>query len=193
MENNKEIEIIKQKILKYSKEIKQLALESVYFRLNNINENNLNKQYSLLFKEFEKIRLGCFVSFYINDNLRGCIGTIEPIFDNLILEVINNSISSAFRDPRFKPISLKEYPYLSTKIDFIINIEKINDLSKLDPKKYGIIVKKGNKKGVLLPDIPTVDTIEMQLEITFNKAGLKYTKENLFKENEIYRFEVIRI
>ncbi len=197
METNKEeeiekIEIIKQKILNYSKEIKQLALESVYFKLNNI-KYDLNQKYSFLIKEFEDIRLGCFVSFYINNDLRGCIGTIEPMFNNIILELINNSISAAFNDPRFEPISLKEYPYLNTKIDFIINIEKINNISKLDPKRYGIIIKKGNKRGVLLPDIPTIDTIEKQLEITFNKAGLKYNKENLFKENEIYRFQVIRI
>ena len=197
MENNKEEEIqkidtVKQKILNYSKELKQLSLEAVYSKLRDIKDN-INQKYSFLFKEFKDINLGCFVSFYINDNLRGCIGTIEPVFDNLILEIINNSISAAFKDPRFESISLKEYPYLKNKIDFIINIEKINDISKLNPKEYGIIVKKGDKKGVLLPDIPTINTIEKQLEITFNKAGLKYNKENLFKENEIYRFQVIRI
>jgi AmmeMemoRadiSam system protein A len=189
-----EIDKIKEKILNYSKELKQLALEVVYFKLNNLNLlNESQKRYNFLFTEFKDIKLGCFVSFYIENNLRGCVGTIEPVFNNVILEIINNSISSAFKDPRFEPISLKEYPHLQVKIDFIINIEKISSLTSLDPKKYGVIVKKENKRGVLLPDIPNIDTIQKQLEIAFNKAGLKYNKENLLKENEIYRFEVIRI
>lgn len=190
---NKEIlGIIKQKINNYSTELKELSLNVVYLKLINKVEN-LDKKYSYLFNEFKDIKLGCFVSFYINNKLSGCIGTIEPTFENIILEVINNSISSAFKDPRFEPISLNEYPNLTNKIDFIINIEKINSLDSLNPKEYGIIVKKGNKKGVLLPDIESIDTVEKQLQITFNKAELKYNKENLFKENEIYRFQVIRI
>lgn len=188
------IDKIKEKISNYSKELKQLALEAVHFKLNNLNLlNNLEERYNFLFNEFKNTKLGCFVSFYIDNNLRGCVGTIEPVFDNVILEIINNSISSAFKDPRFEPVSLKEYPYLQVKIDFIINIEKISSIASLDPKKYGVIVKKDNKRGVLLPDIPTVNTIEKQLEIAFNKAGLIYNKENLLKGNEVYRFEVIRI
>ena len=203
MKNNKSsknsdlnnLEYIKSKILQYSTELKKIAIESVYLKLSNKNDS-LEEKYKSIFQEFRNIKLGCFVSFYIDDNLRGCIGTIEPVFENVVLEVINNAISSAFKDPRFKPISLQELPYLKTKIDFIINIEKIDNLESLNPRKYGVIVKSlknKEKRGVLLPDIQGVDTIEDQLKIVFNKAGLIYNKENLFKENEIYKFEVIRI
>ncbi|MGB9638550.1 MAG: AMMECR1 domain-containing protein, partial [bacterium] len=114
--NKEEINTIKEKIKNFSNDLKQLSLTAVYFKLTNKTEN-LQVKYNYLFNEFKDIKLGCFVSFYINNKLRGCIGTIEPAFENIIIEIINNSISSAFKDPRFEPISLTEYSYLTNKID----------------------------------------------------------------------------
>ena len=63
----------------------------------------------------------------------------------------------------------------------------INSKDELDPKKYGVIVEEGLKRGVLLPDLDGVDTIDEQISIAKQKAGIK---EN--EEVELQRFEVER-
>ena len=65
--------------------------------------------------------------------------------------------------------------------------ERIAGPEELDPKRYGIIVKSGMKKGLLLPDVEGVDTVEEQIDIARSKAGI-YADESV----ELYRFEVKR-
>jgi AMMECR1 domain-containing protein len=66
--------------------------------------------------------------------------------------------------------------------------EKVKDISELDPKRYGIIVAKGYRKGLLLPDLEGVDTVEEQLMITKMKAGIDQSD----KDVEIFKFTVER-
>lgn len=132
---------------------------------------------------------GCFVSIHLRDtdDLRGCIGTIQPTCASLAEEVIQNAVSASTRDPRFAPITADELPNLSINVDVLFPPEPAK-VSDLDPKRYGVIVTKGAKRGLLLPDLPGVDTPEQQISIACAKAGI-----TLFgPEVELERFEVVR-
>ena len=134
-----------------------------------------------------KGQAGVFVSLKKRGQLRGCIGTFAPTAKNIAEEVIHNAVSAATRDPRFSPVSFSELEEIDCSVDVLTEPERIAGPEELDPKRYGIIVRSGMKKGLLLPDIEGVDTIEEQIDIAKSKAGI-YQDEDI----ELYRFEVKR-
>jgi len=130
---------------------------------------------------------GVFVSIKKRGELRGCIGTFSPVTDSVAAEVIHNAISASTMDPRFSPVVPSELSELKYSVDVLSPPEKINGPEALDPKRYGVIVKKGNLRGLLLPDLEGVDTVDEQLRIAAMKAGIPS-----MKGVELYRFEVKR-
>lgn len=140
-----------------------------------------------ILEEFTKEKAGVFVSIKKKGELRGCIGTIYPTKNNVVEEIISNAISSSTRDPRFFPVEREELKLLTYSVDILSEPEKIEKMSRLNPKKYGVVVKSGHKTGLLLPDLEGVDTPEMQVNIAKSKAGI-FPDE----EFEIYRFTVTR-
>jgi uncharacterized protein len=133
------------------------------------------------------LKSGVFVSLKKRGELRGCIGTYLPSCLNIAEEVITNAIAAATKDPRFSPLREDELGELSYSVDVLSCPEKVENLRELDPRKYGVIVVRGVRRGLLLPDLHGVDTVEEQLRITRMKAGILP-----HEEIEIYRFEVIR-
>ena len=119
-----------------------------------------------------KERAGVFVSIHKFGELRGCIGTFEPVTKNVAEEIINNAVSSATRDPRFPPVASDEMEHLSYSVDVLTNPKPVVDKSQLDPKKYGVIVECGSKRGLLLPDLEGVDNVDHQISICCRKAGI---------------------
>lgn len=137
--------------------------------------------------ELKNQRSAVFVSLKKHGNLRGCIGTLEPYKENIAMEIIDNAVSAAFKDPRFSPLREDEFDELDVSVDVLSKPERISSKDQLDPKRYGVIVSKGPRRGVLLPDLEGVDDIDHQLMIALSKAGIR--------ENEDYmleRFEVTR-
>jgi len=134
-------------------------------------------------------KAGVFVSLHKKGKLRGCIGTFLPTKSNIAEEIIENAISAATKDPRFPPVKASELEDIEISVDILSEPEPVNSLSELDPKKYGIIVSKGWRRGLLLPDLEGVDTVEYQLEIAKQKAGL-FTIPN--EQLDIQRFTVER-
>lgn len=134
-----------------------------------------------------KEKAGVFVSIHRLGELRGCIGTIEPRQANVAEEIIANAISSATRDPRFLPITPDELKELDYSIDVLTTPEPVKSKDQLDPKKYGVIVEAGWRKGVLLPDLEGVDTVDYQIDICRQKAGIAPNEPV-----KLYRFEVKR-
>jgi len=130
---------------------------------------------------------GVFVSIKKSGELRGCIGTFAPTKANIAEETIANAISSATQDPRFPPVNSAELPYLSYSVDVLSKPEPVEDTSQLDPKRYGVIVKSGWRRGLLLPDLEGVDTVEEQIDICRHKAGIS-PQEPV----KLYRFQVSR-
>jgi AmmeMemoRadiSam system protein A len=119
-----------------------------------------------------KGRAGVFVSIHKHGELRGCIGTFEPSKDNVAEEIIANAISSSTRDPRFPPVAASELDDLEYSVDILTQPEPVKDMSQLDPKEYGVIVESGWRKGLLLPDLEGVDSVEEQIAICRLKAGI---------------------
>jgi len=133
-------------------------------------------------------RAGTFVSLHDGrGNLRGCIGTIEPQQPTVAQEVIQNAISAASRDPRFPPVQPEELEGLDIKVDVLTEPEPIDSMDQLDPKRYGVIVASGWRRGLLLPDLEGVDTVEYQVDIAMRKAGIRPDEPI-----KLYRFQVKR-
>ncbi len=135
----------------------------------------------------EKIRSGAFVSIYESGQLRGCIGTIEPSYEDLGDEIIENAMAAALHDPRFLPIEPKELPFLTVKVDVVHPPVHVKYLADLDPERYGVVVEWEGRRGVLLPRLQGVDTATEQVRIAKHKAGIPYEAKV-----EMYRFEVTR-
>ncbi|KUK13637.1 MAG: AmmeMemoRadiSam system protein A [Synergistetes bacterium] len=135
-----------------------------------------------------KERAGVFVSIKKRGKLRGCIGTYLPTRKNVAEEVIRNAIAACSEDPRFEPVREDELPYLEYSVDVLTEPEPVYDLRELDPKVYGVIVEASDgRKGLLLPDLEGVDTVEEQIDIASRKAGI-LPGEPI----NIYRFRVRR-
>ena len=119
--------------------------------------------------------------------MRGCIGTIAPVRSTLAEEIIENAISASTRDPRFIPVTVDELDRLEYSVDVLSPAEPIDSPEQLDVKRYGVIVTNGGRRGLLLPNLDTIDTVEEQISIAKRKAGIA--------ENEpvkLQRFEVVR-
>lgn len=132
-------------------------------------------------------RAGVFVSIKKEGRLRGCIGTIRAVCPSVAEEIIENGVSAASRDPRFAPIEPEELDKLTITVDVLGDTEKIDSPDKLDVKRYGVVVKKGYRKGLLLPNLEGVDTVEEQIAIAKQKAGIGEQEKA-----ELERFEVVR-
>ncbi len=132
-------------------------------------------------------RAGAFVSIHGHGALRGCIGTIMATKNSVAEEILQNAISACSNDPRFAPITPDELKSLEISVDVLGDLEPIASPAELDVKRYGVVVSCGMKRGLLLPNLDGVDTVEEQIRIARQKGGIG--------ENEPYkleRFEVVR-
>ena len=138
-------------------------------------------------RELTSRRAGTFVSIHKHGRLRGCIGTIAPTTANVAEEIIRNAVSASANDPRFDPIRPEELKWLEISVDVLGEPEDIRSMEELDVKRYGVIVSCGRKRGLLLPDLEGVDTVEQQVDIARQKGGI--SKRDPYT---LQRFEVIR-
>lgn len=120
---------------------------------------------------FYERRAACFVTLKKHGRLRGCIGTLEPAEPSLGREIERNAYSSSMRDPRFPPVSADEVDALTCSVDVLGPSEPCL-LADLDPLVWGVIVESGFRRGVLLPALEGVDTVEQQVSIALQKAGI---------------------
>ena len=132
-------------------------------------------------------KAGVFVCLKRAGQLRGCIGTFEPCFDNVARETVDNAISSATRDPRFPPVTPEELDGLTYTVDVLGQPEPVAGIDQLDAKRYGVIVEAGPRRGLLLPDLEGVDSPQQQIDICRQKAGIGPDEPV-----KLYRFEVKR-
>lgn len=131
-------------------------------------------------------RAGCFVSLKKNGELRGCIGTIAPTKETLEEEILSNAISACSADYRFNPVQEDELPFLTVSVDVLGASERATK-ADLDPARYGVIVTNGANRGLLLPDLEGVDTVDEQLSIACRKGGIDPARDY-----SIERFTVTR-
>ena len=139
--------------------------------------------------EMTERRAGAFVSLHIRDQLRGCIGTTAPTTDSVAWEIVQNAISAGLRDPRFPPVQASELDLLEYSVDILEPPEDIQSPAELDVKKYGVIVSsaRDGRRGLLLPDLDGVDSVEDQIDIARRKGGISSREPYTLR-----RFEVTR-
>lgn len=128
-----------------------------------------------------------FVSLKENGQLRGCIGSLEPTTPSVAEEIITYAIYAGTQDPRFMPVSENELDKLDYSVDVLEKPQPVRQIAELDPSVYGVIVSDGSRRGVLLPDLEGVDTVEEQIDIALAKARIP--KNANYK---IEKFKVIR-
>ena len=139
-------------------------------------------------EEMLRKRAGVFVSIHKLGSLRGCIGTIGPVQTCIAKEIIANGISACSRDPRFDPVTEKELPYLEISVDVLDEPEPVSGPEQLDVKRYGVIVSsEDGRRGLLLPNLDGVDTVEEQISIARSKGGI-----GEYEDYTLERFEVVR-
>lgn len=149
---------------------------------------NLEQIPSYVTEEMKKQKRGVFVTLHKGGNLRGCIGTFLPATDSIYEEIKRNSIEAGLYDPRFRSVSLAELDDIHFSVDILDRPEpaKIKDL---DPKEYGIILTSGRKRGLLLPNLEGVDTVEEQIRITKQKARIRDGENFSIERFKVTRFE----
>lgn len=138
-------------------------------------------------EELTSQKAGVFVSLKKDGRLRGCIGTIEPAQGCIADEIIRNAISAGTEDPRFEPVKASELDSLIYSVDVLKSPEPVASIMELDAKRYGVIVSKGRRRGLLLPNLEGVTTPKQQIEIALQKAGIPAGSDY-----QLERFEVVR-
>ncbi|MBR6267341.1 MAG: AmmeMemoRadiSam system protein A [Selenomonadaceae bacterium] len=138
-------------------------------------------------KELKERAAGAFVSLKKDGQLRGCIGTIMPTRDSLAEEIVQNAVSACSRDPRFSPVEETELEDLVYSVDVLSEPERIFSTDELDVKRYGVIVESNGRRGLLLPDLSGIDTVEEQIAIARKKGNIGPRDEI-----QLWRFEVVR-
>jgi AmmeMemoRadiSam system protein A len=138
-----------------------------------------------------KTLCGAFVTLTINDNLRGCIGYVEPI--KSLAEAVNEvAAKSALEDPRFPPVEPDEVDKLEIEISVLSPLKLVKSTDEIKVGEHGIMIKKGWRRGLLLPQVAIEHNLTKEefLEHTCLKAGLHPDcwKD---KDTEIYIFTAV--
>jgi uncharacterized protein len=120
-----------------------------------------------------KLKAGAFVTLKIKDELRGCIGYItsdQPLFDT----VCEAAKHAAIQDPRFPPLTQKEFGIIDIEISVLSPMKKIIDYTEIIIGKHGLLVEEGYRRGLLLPQVATENnyTVNQFLTSICMKAGL---------------------
>lgn len=171
------------------------AKEDPYVKLARLSVESIVKNREMahlpahLPEEMLHTRAGAFVSLHLHGQLRGCIGTISPVRDCVAKEILYNGVSAATEDPRFAPVRPYELPDLEYSVDVLGKPEPVQNLSELNPKRYGVIVEStlDARRGLLLPDLDGVDTVDDQIAIARQKANIAATEPV-----KLWRFQVVR-
>ena len=162
----------------------KLARDAIYTYVKKNEKMNVPDSLPV---ELKTQRKGVFVSIHKRGNLRGCIGTFLPAYSCLAQAIIENAILASTEDPRFSAITEDELDELDINVDVLTLPEPVDSTDELDPKKYGVIVQNGYRRGLLLPDLEDVETVEEQISIAKQKAGIEEDEEV-----SLQRFEVDR-
>ncbi len=178
---------------KHNESIRRKQNEDAYVKLARMTLETFVSTHQIISlpknlpEEMTSRRAGTFVSLHKDGDLRGCIGTFMPTTDSIAQEIIQNAVSACSRDPRFSPVEVSELEDIEYSVDVLSEPERVFDLKGMDAKKYGVIVENNGRRGLLLPDLEGVDTVQEQIAIAKRKAGITPgEKVNL------WRFEVIR-
>ena len=127
----------------------EIARSAITSALQNSTLPTLNFQSEAL-----KRSSGVFVTLRIGEDLRGCIGYIEPLFP-LALATQEVAVKAAMEDPRFMPVTLPEMQNITIEISVLSPLSELHDVEKIEIGKHGLVIDAGYKRGLLLPQVAT--------------------------------------
>jgi len=121
--------------------------------------------------------------------LRGCIGSLVAMEADVASETARSAVLAATRDPRFPPVRAEELGELRIEVSVLLPEEPVRDFAELDPQRYGVVVRDARgRQGLLLPEVPGVDTPELQVEIARRKAGIEPEASVTMRRFEVVKF-----
>ena len=154
---------------------------------NYVKTRKMAKLYDNIPEEMLSQQAGVFVSLKKNGNLRGCIGTIGPTKDSIAEEILEIAVTAAVGDLRFEPVRESELGELVYSVDVLSPPEPVELKELLDQNIYGVIVTSGSRRGLLLPNLEGVDSVDEQISIALRKAGIRPEEDF-----NLQRFKVVR-
>jgi AmmeMemoRadiSam system protein A len=123
-------------------------------------------------------------------HLRGCVGTIGPVCPNLVAETWRNARLAALQDNRFPPVTDREMAGLRFEVSVLHEPEEIFSEAELDPRRYGVIVSAGDgRRGLLLPGIEEIETVNEQLSIARQKGRIDADEPVTLQRFQVDHFE----
>jgi AmmeMemoRadiSam system protein A len=121
--------------------------------------------------------------------LRGCIGSLVAMEPDVAAETARSAVLAATRDPRFPPVRSDELGKLQIEVSVLLPDEPVTNFEELDPQRYGVVVRdERGRQGLLLPEVPGVDTAELQVQIARRKAGIEPDASVTLRRFEVVKF-----
>jgi AmmeMemoRadiSam system protein A len=116
---------------------------------------------------------GAFVSLHHGDELRGCIGQLQP--DCELYKIVQHCVvSAAVEDMRFFPVAKEEVSELNIEISVLTPFRRIHNIEEIEVGKHGLYIVQGGYRGLLLPQVATQYGWDRTtfLQQTCRKSGL---------------------
>lgn len=176
--------------MKISKKGKTEALALARWALEYYIDTNSSHTPSISDPILNEMR-GVFVTLTIAGELRGCVGTLEPV-QPLKETICDIAVKSATRDPRFTPLKPEEIKDVRIEISILTPHEPIQNPNQIKVGEDGLMVEKGDNRGVLLPQVAVEEQWDSLtfLEHTCLKAGIP---KDAWKDKDcqIFRFQAV--
>lgn len=134
------------------------------------------------------VKCGAFVSLYVEDHLRGCIGTFSEEY-SLHTNVKNMALSAATTDSRFLPVTAGELEGMKIEISVLSPRQRISGPEEINIGKHGIFIQQGVNRGTLLPQVAVNqgwDVEQFLGNCSKYKAGLGWEG---WRSAEVYTYE----
>ena len=96
--------------------------------------------------------LNVFVTLWLDGDLQGCIGSIEPR-ETLLEAVRRLARDSAFDDPRGKSLGPAEAARLKIDVSILSPFRRVPGAAAIETKIHGVMLSKGSHRGIFLPDV----------------------------------------
>ena len=132
---------------------------------------------------------GGFVSIYVDNELRGCIGNFAG--KKTLNEVVQTGAVSAACDHRFKGLCKDELHKMQLEISVLTPLKKIKSIDEIEMGKHGIYIKKGLNTGTFLPQVAAKVDWDLNKFLGYcsrDKAGIGWEG---WKTAELFTYEAV--
>jgi len=131
---------------------------------------------------------GAFVSVYVEEKLRGCLGSFSE--DRSLVDTVERMArAAATEDHRFSPVLPGEFGDMEIEISVLTPRKAVYDIKEIVPGKHGIYIRKGDRAGTFLPQVAAKQGWDLEQFLGYcsrDKAGLGWDG---WRDAELYTYE----